>query len=145
MIILGLIGVILNATATLRWNCIIAPTLFSNTSLIYSDYNYNIGLNMGGTKFNINSEIKDWNLKEEFQYYPNSKNSIKFGFNSIYHTITPNNYKAVSKDAEKKISRYSLENALFANNTMKISEYLTLDYGLRLSIYSILGGDTYNI
>lgn len=134
-----------NATATVRWNSLISPKLFSNTSFVFSDYNYNIKVNSGGSDININSQITDWNVKEEFQYFPNDKNSLRFGFNSIYHTITPNRFEGEAVTQEKKESRYSWENALFVNNTMKISQRLNLDYGLRLSIYSILGGDTYNI
>jgi outer membrane receptor protein involved in Fe transport len=102
-------------------------------------------LNSGGTDFNINSQIKDWNLKEEFQFFPNAKNSWRFGFNSIYHKITPSRFEGENITAEEKESRYSLENAVFANNTMKLSNRFTLDYGLRFSFYTIMGGDTYNI
>jgi hypothetical protein len=132
-----------NTTATIRWNSIISPKVFSNTSFIYSKYDYNIKVNSGGTDININSQIKDWNLKEEFQWFPNAKNSIRFGFNSMYHTITPSRFEGASLNESDKKSRYSLENAIFANNTMKINERLNLDYGLRLSLYTILGGDTY--
>lgn len=134
-----------NSTATIRWNSEVNPKLFSNTSFIYSKYNYNIKLNSGGTDFNINSEIQDWNLKEEFQYFPNSKNTILFGFNAIHHTITPSRFEGESISQERKESRYSLENSVFVSNTMEVSKRLNLDYGLRFSFYSILGGDTYNI
>jgi outer membrane cobalamin receptor len=134
-----------NKTATLRWNSILSARLFSNTSLIYSNYDFNIKINSGGADFNINSNIKDWNLKQEFSYFINEKNTLKFGFNSIHHTITPSRFEGELVTQDKKESRSSLENALFINNTSKINEKLTLDYGLRLSAFSLLGGDTYNI
>lgn len=134
-----------NATGTLRWNSLISPKVFSNTSLIYSNYNYNIRITSGGADFNLNSQITDWNLKEEFQYFPDSKNALRFGFNSIHHTITPNRFEGEGISQETKQPRPGLENAVFANNTMKVNDRLTLDYGLRFSFYSLLGGDTYNI
>lgn len=134
-----------NATGTLRWNSLISPKVFSNTSLIYSNYNYNIKITSGGADFNLNSQITDWNLKEEFQIFPDSKNALRFGFNSIHHTITPNRFEGEGISQETKESRPGLENAVFANNTMKVNERITLDYGLRFSFYSLLGGDTYNI
>ncbi|MGL4629659.1 MAG: TonB-dependent receptor plug domain-containing protein, partial [Leadbetterella sp.] len=137
-----------NQTGTLRWNSIISPKLFSNTSLIYSKYNYDIDVNFGGSKVNIDSEIKDFNIKQEFQFFPNTRNSWKFGFNSIHHTIAPSNF-IVSTDnennQEKKRTRYSWENAAFVQNTFQVSPKFSLDYGLRLSLWSILGGDTYNV
>lgn len=134
-----------NKTGTLRWNSIISPKLFSNTSLIYSDYNYNIAINSNGTKIHINSEIKDWNLKQEFQLFPNSNNSLRFGFNAIYHTITPSRFEGEGFIVTKKDTKYSMENAVFLNNTTKVSEKFTLDYGLRLSSYSLIGKGKYNI
>lgn len=132
-----------NATATIRWNSIISPKLFSNTSVIYSKYDFNIILNSGGSDFNINSQIKDWNLKQEFQWFANAKNKMRFGFNTIHHTITPNRFLGDAVSQEGKISRKGWENAVFVNNTTEVSKRLTLDYGLRFSFYTILGGDTY--
>lgn len=134
-----------NKTGTLRWNRIISPKLFSNTSVIYSDYSYNINITANSSDFNIKSQIKDWNLKEEFSYFINDKNKLKFGFNSIYHNIIPSRFSGDGISEKEKKGRYSWDNAFFANNTMRISKHLTLDYGLRLSMYSILGGDTYKV
>jgi len=134
-----------NKTATARWNYVISPKLFSNASFIYSDYDYNINFGTSNTENRINSRIQDFNLKEELQYYVGSKNTLKFGFNSIRHKIIPTRFTAGNSVAADKNGRLSLENAVFANNTWRATEKLTLDYGLRLSAYTILGGDTYNI
>jgi TonB dependent receptor/CarboxypepD_reg-like domain/TonB-dependent Receptor Plug Domain len=133
-----------NKTGTLRWNSLINKKLFSNTSLIYSDYNYNIKVKSGTKTFNINSEIKDINLKQEFQYFPNTESSWRFGFNTIHHTLAPSSFTGDSLNVAAKESRYSLENAVYANNSYSLSSKFNLDYGLRLSAYSILGGSTYN-
>ncbi len=133
-----------NKTGTVRWNSLIGPKAFSNTSLIYSNYSYNITLNSGGSNFNIKSEIKDWNFKQEFQLYPNSKNSVRIGLNSIYHNIIPSRFTGDNVESTEKNGRYSWENAVYVNNTMEINKKFNLDYGLRISSFSILGGDTYN-
>ncbi len=134
-----------NATGTLRWNSIINSKLFSNTSLIYSDYDYNIKLKSGETDFNINSNIKDWNLKQDFSYYLNPKNSLRFGVNAIHHTITPSTFTGTVKSNEISEGRESLENAVYINNNYKANDEFTLDYGFRFSAYTIFGGDTYKI
>lgn len=135
-----------NKTATIRWNSTISPKLFSNTSFIYSDYNYVLNFGSSNNETRLNSKIQDFNLKEELQYYINSGNTLKFGFNSIRHKIIPTKLTGAENTvAGNKNGRLSLENAVFANNTWRTTEKLTLDYGLRLSTYTILGGDTYNI
>ena len=55
-----------NTTATLRWNSIINSKLFSNTSFIYSNYNYNVSLSSNDNTFGLDSQIEDWNLKQDF-------------------------------------------------------------------------------
>jgi hypothetical protein len=133
-----------NKTATLRWNSLISQKLFSNTSLIYSDYNYNIKVKQSATTFNINSEIKDINLKQEFQYFPNTKNAWRFGFNAIHHSLAPSRFTSNSTTDQKKETRYGLENAMYVNNAFHPSDRLNIDYGIRLSSYSILGAGTFN-
>ncbi|WP_245756677.1 TonB-dependent receptor [Flexibacter flexilis] len=134
-----------NQTATLRWNHLISPKVFSNTSLIYSNYSYKGSITSGETTLSIKSEIKDYTLKEEFQYFPDSKNAIRFGFQSIYHSFVPKRFKGNTYNEPHKNTRYGWDNAFFVNNTMEVTPTLTLDYGLRFSTYSILGGDTYKI
>jgi hypothetical protein len=137
-----------NRTGTLRWNHLVNQKLFSNTSLIYSDYDYKIKINGGGNSFNLKSEIKDINLKQEFQWFPNANNSWRFGVNVIHHTIIPSRFTSDSTDViteQKKDDRYGLENAAYVNNTYTVNSKLSLDYGLRLSAYSILGGGKYNL
>jgi hypothetical protein len=139
-----------NATGTLRWNHIFSNKLFSNTSAIFSNYDYNISIRSGANDFDIFSQIRDWNLKQEFQWYLNNRNSIKFGFNTIYHTIRPGEVKPASDKSSINESllqkRYSWENGLFATNTWKASDKLNITYGIRLTAFSVLGkGDFYNV
>lgn len=138
-----------NKTGTLRWNHVFNSKLFSNTSFIYSDYDYNISIQSGTTEFDIFSNIRDINLKQDFQWFLNNRNSLRFGFQSTYHTIRPGEVTASeSSSINDNIlqRRYSLENGLFATNTWKASDKFNLTYGLRLSTFSILGaGDFYDI
>lgn len=126
-----------NSTATLRWNSIISSKLFSNTSLIYSNYDFNVGFQSDGIETNYNSHIKDLNLKQDFTYYLSFSNTIRFGFNTIHHTITPTKAEGSGIVTTKK-SRKGLENALYASNSWKLSDNLSIDYGLRFSFYSVL-------
>ena len=134
-----------NKTGTIRWNKIISNKLFLNTSLIYSDYNYNVKLKNGETNFNINSNIKDVNLKQDYTFYANGTNTLRFGFNTILHTITPSTFSGTVINSVSKEGRNGLENALYLTNNYRASNQLTIDYGVRLSMYTLMGGDVYNI
>ena len=133
-----------NKTSTLRWNHIFGNKLFLNSSLIYSDYNYGIGYSVGEL-LQITSGIKDYNLKEDFQYYINPRNTLKFGFNTIYHTFRPGDLKSGnenltnSKNIEKK---HAVESAVYISNKYDMSDRLKLNYGLRYSICTVIGPET---
>jgi hypothetical protein len=134
-----------NITGTLRWNRIINDKLFSNTSLIYSTYDYKISIKSGEVDFDILSKIEDYNLKQEFQYFLNTRNKIKFGINAIHHTITPGQIKA-NNDAGLNTTNQkptkSIESAAFISNEWSLSDNLNVNYGLRLSGYSLLGNNS---
>lgn len=133
-----------NATATLRWNSILNNKLFSNTSFIYSNYDFNVGFKTDASEINFNSHIRDLNLKQDFTWYANNRNTIRFGFNMIHHTITPTKTAGTDIVSDKE-SRKGLENAVYASNSWKASDKINIDYGLRFSFYNVLGGGIYNI
>ncbi len=137
-----------NGTGTIRWNHLYSDRLFSNTSLIFSNYDYKIHLSFGSTKGLIVSRIRNWNLKEDYQYFLNAKSTIKFGFNSIYHTIIPG---VVTIESNSRISelhltnKHAWENAVYFSNEYRPVTSLSLEFGLRLSSFSIVGpGSFYN-
>ena len=118
-----------NSTATARWNHLYNSKLFLNTSFIYSNYDYKIEIQNNANPFSIRSRIRDWNLKQEFQYFPNTNNEWKFGYNVVYHTITPNQY----------LPKSGIESALYAANDWQATNKLKINYGLRLSNFVVLG------
>lgn len=133
-----------NTTATLRWNSIISSKLFSNTSFIYSNYDYKISLKNDDTVFDLNSKIRDWNLKQDFTWFAGNKHSVRFGLQSIYHTLSPSSASGTTVSSFARNPRYSWENAVYINDDYKATEKLTINYGARLSMFSVLGGDTFN-
>ncbi len=135
-----------NATGTFRWNHIFNQKLFSNTSVIFSNFDYNIGGDFGSVEFNIFSRIRDWNLKQDFQYFASSKSEFKFGLNSIYHTIIPG--AITVKDANQNLNielskKYGWENAAYASHKYKFNGAFNIEYGMRLSSWSMLGPGTF--
>jgi hypothetical protein len=138
-----------NTTATLRWNHIFNNRFFSNTSLIYSNYDYEIKLKQDVNNYNITSRIHDWNFKEDMQYDIGGDHSLSFGLNSVYHTIKPGEISATGNSgivSQQLETRYALDNAAYVSDTWKATDRFTLTYGLRLSAFSILGAGTfYNV
>lgn len=138
-----------NGTGTLRWNHIFNSRLFLNTSLIFSNYNYEFRVKNGTNDIKIFSQIRDWNLKQDYQYSINNQNSLRFGWSSIYHVIRPGEItgNATSSINDKiQDKRYSFENAVYASNVFKPNNKLTITLGARLSAFNVMGGSNfYNI
>lgn len=139
-----------NATGTIRWNHIFSNKLFSNTSFIVSNYNYNISIRSGANDFNIFSQIRDLNLKQEFQWYLTPRNNLRFGLNSVYHIIRPGEVVPASEqssfNAQYLQKRFSWENSVYATNTWKAADKVNITYGIRLTSFSILGkGDFFSV
>lgn len=133
-----------NATGTIRWNHLFSNKLFSNTSFIVSNYDYAFEIGEDEDRFGIKAYILDYNLKQDFSFYPNEKNTIKFGFNAIYHTFGPGELFAEnpSFNPEKLQKRYAFEGALYLQNEQQVSSLLTLQYGLRYSMFNYMGKGT---
>jgi outer membrane receptor protein involved in Fe transport len=131
-----------NKTATLRWNHIFGNSLFSNTSLIYSNYSYQIKVKAGNDKYKILSKIEDFNFKQDFDWSAGNKSKIRFGGNIIKHNIAPGAITAVTATAgsSKPVQdRYSIESAVYVSHEWKATDNLEIIYGLRASDLSVKG------
>ncbi|MCY1722233.1 TonB-dependent receptor [Prolixibacteraceae bacterium Z1-6] len=127
-----------NTTATLRWNHIWNSKLFSNTTLIYSDYDYGFKIT---DEASMSSGIEDYKLKQDFSLYKTPDNTLKFGFSTTLHIFNPG--KLILEDVEKENllmeRKQGLESAVYFTNYRKINDKLSLDYGLRLSMFNQFG------
>lgn len=135
-----------NSTLNLRWNHLFSDKLFSNLSLIYSDYYY--GLNLDFVGFNWDSGIKNYNIKYDFKYYLNDKFKINYGANAIYYSFNPGEISPSREDSginyRQLEEKYALEPAFYIDTEQKLSDKVTIQYGLRYSLFYRLGSSTVN-
>jgi len=136
-----------NATGTIRFNHIFSDKLFSNTSLIYSNYNYVIQSLEADDGFKATSKITDLNLKEDLQYNLSNTHHLKFGLNILHHTIDPGTITTTGSSSFNNVSteqRFGFENAAYVSDEWTASSKLTILYGLRLSGFFLEGPGTFN-
>ncbi|TNJ43131.1 TonB-dependent receptor [Tamlana fucoidanivorans] len=136
-----------NAVLNFRWNHLFSDKLFSNLSLIYSDYDYDLKLNF--VEFDWVSGIRNFNLKYDFKHYLNQKLKLQYGLNSVYYKFNPGDIKPTTPSSGinpfKLTDKYAFENAIYFDAEHNISDRLALSYGLRLSSFHRLGQDELNI
>lgn len=135
-----------NETATLRWNHIFNDRLFSNTTLIYSNFDYENVQDLPGFGVNWQANLREFSLKQDLEYYLNPTNSLFFGFSSSYRTFRPGNFRPTDEGSifnEIGLQKqYAWDNALYISNKHEVSPSLSLEYGVRFSMFSQIGKAT---
>jgi hypothetical protein len=135
-----------NKVGNLRWNHLFSDKIFSNLSLIYSDYFYGLILDFVG--FEWDSGITNYNLKYDFNHYVSEKVKLSYGINNIYTRFNPGEIIPNRADsgivAEKLIEKYANEFAVYIDAKHKISDNFRLQYGIRFSNFTRLGQDELN-
>ena len=133
-----------NATGTMRWNHIFSQKLFSNTTVVFSNFNYGFDIGSDEDGFGISSSIQDWNLKQDFSYYLNNNNTLKFGVNGVHHTFKPGALTGGNGSFNEIVldPLYALEFGAYIQNDMKIGSRFNIMYGLRYSGFNLIGEGT---
>lgn len=82
-----------NATSTVRWNSILSHNLFSNLSVIFSNYRLKIyaleKYQNQGYELTYRSGIRDFGGKYDLTWMPHYAHTLRFGFSSIWHSFNP--------------------------------------------------------
>ncbi len=136
-----------NTVVNLRWNHLFSAKLFSNLSLIYSDYFYGLELDFVGFKWD--SGIRNFNIKYDFKHYLSDHFQLNYGINNIYYRFNPGEIRPNRSDSgirrDKLTNKFANEFGAYVDAEHRISDKLTLQYGLRLSNFTRLGQDALNL
>lgn len=135
-----------NATLNLRWNHLFSDKLFSNLSLIYSDYYYGLDLDFVGFKWD--SGIKNYNLKYDFKNYISDNFKLNYGVNAIFYDFNPGTIKPIDENSginfDQLQKKKAFEPALYVDAEHDLSKRVSLSYGLRYSLFYRLGASVVN-
>jgi len=137
-----------NATATLRWNHLFSEKLFFNFSGIYNAYDLEFDGGQDDFTFNVFSGIRDYNVKLDFDFFPNPKHNIKYGLNYTFHRLTPNIVSASNGEVDFKNDlnpKYAHETALYIQDDFKVNDRLSINTGLRAVAFTQVGPYTSSI
>jgi hypothetical protein len=127
-----------NITGTARWNWVISDRLFSNTTLVASNYDYSFGTpEEEEFNFRLQSQIRNYNFGQKFTFFRSNKLTEDFGFNVIYYDFLPAN---VTGTIPLRLqNEYALEPAAYYSAEWKATNRFTLQYGLRYSMFYNIG------
>lgn len=142
-----------NQIASLRWNHIFGPRLFSNTTLTYSRYKFSLLQEIQQDsdsswfqrfRFDSRSSIQDWAGRVDFDFFYNPRHTLHFGGGNTYHTFDPSanalaqvflrSDSSFSVAAEKKFAH---ESFVYLDDVIKLSDRLHINPGLHLASYFV--------
>jgi hypothetical protein len=135
-----------NKIAALRWNSIWGKSLFSNTTLYYSNYKYNNGYLeeernskpdslIQQRKLTFFNSVNDLGLKWDMDYYALSNLHLRTGFDAIFHSYMPGASNFIDFDPSSDIR--SEQGKQFRN--IELSVYAEADYTPRPQLNFNLG------
>ncbi len=133
-----------NKNANIKWKHIFNNKLYDVITAGFDHYQYSVStsqnpVNAYQLRFNINQAT----FRADFNYSPNNKNKIDFGFNSVYYLLHPGSF--TPNDAKSLVvpdmlqQEQALESALYVGDQYSITPKLSLNAGLRYSVYNYLG------
>jgi len=135
-----------NTVFNLRWNHLYSDKLFSNLSMIYSDYYYGLVLKSEGLTWK--SGIKNYNLKYDFKHYATDKLKLSYGASSMYYSFNPGTIDP-SEDSSgvnhlQLDRKHAWEPSIYVQAEQELTDKLSVNYGLRYSMFYRMGEQTVN-
>ncbi|MDR0415609.1 MAG: TonB-dependent receptor [Prevotellaceae bacterium] len=145
-----------NITGAFRWNHIFTNQLFGNTTLTYSRYRMDIYMKQWEKNSYENTEqyfgmdylsgIEDWSGRVAFDYMPSPNHYIRFGGVFTHHTFNPGAI-GVKATIDEMIPSFDFggektrtqEYSLYAEDDVRLSDYLKVNGGLRWSAFGVRG------
>lgn len=129
-----------NKVAALRWNHRYSSRLYSNTTVSVSDYQYGIQNKIDSRGFKMGSSIRDYSLRVDFDYQPDTAHALKFGVTGVSHDFVIGRLSASSSDGSagfsSNIGDKAGEYGLYISDDYTVNSRLALNAGARFSGFS---------
>jgi hypothetical protein len=145
-----------NIITSLRWNYLVSNKLFSNTTLTYSKYNFDVDIKSSATNLTTDEEemnhfryfsgIEDLGAKIDFDFYLSTRHSVKFGTGYTWHFFKPGvttfRYDPMEESTgidttfgDVKIR--ANEVILYAEDNFDITPRIKMNAGIRMSLFNV--------
>lgn len=130
-----------NLMGSLKWLHHFNGGSNSQTTLYYSGYGNDNGVDFVGMNLWYKGHIRQGSLRQDFTVNLGEPHQLKMGFQSSLINVKSAEWQVLNKYGKEE--RRAWENAAWVNGTFKFSEKLTISAGLRLNLFSPLGGSLY--
>ncbi len=139
-----------NKNLSLKWKHVFNNKMNALLTGGVDNYNYDVAsdrnpVNAYELKFGINQ----YYLKAHFNYYLNSRHTIDYGVNFINYKLNPGSYSPKGSESLVAVDiieqERALESAIYLNDKFDISSSLSVEAGIRYSLFNALGPKSVNL
>ena len=154
-----------NTVAALRWNHVMNPKLFANTTVAYNRYKMKMGSDLVSKEvqpngaidnnqynFDYRSGMRDWVAKVDFDYTPTPSQQVKFGAGYTFHTFIPETLTTFAQEMsggavqldttinmKSNAAQIGHEANLYIEDDIRLGSRVTLNPGLHASLFGTQG------
>lgn len=133
-----------NRNANIKWRHDFSNRLYGTFVTGLDDYRYDVSSSENPINaYRLKFSIGQTNLKADFNYYLTHKNTFNFGVSSIYYRLNPGDYEPYNDKSlvvpNTVAAEQALESAMYFGDKMDITPELSINTGIRYSLYNYLG------
>mgnify|MGYP002681991333 CR=1 FL=1 len=133
-----------NINGSVRYRSILADRTDMVLTLAYDKYNYHMqDTTNAAMGYDMSFSLQQASLKADFSTRLNGKHKLDYGLNAFYYILDPGTYvpydqrSLVSTDILQR--EQAFETALYLSDTWEITPELSVEMGIRYSLFSALG------
>lgn len=133
-----------NKNINVQWKHFFTGRFYNMLTAAFDDYRYNISSEKNPVNaFRLGFGIRQYSLRSDFSYAPNNRHVASFGISSIYYKLRPGYYEPAGSSSLVKKNvlqpEQALESAIYAGDNYTINSKLSVNAGLRFSVFNYLG------
>jgi hypothetical protein len=138
-----------NKNLVLKWKHSFNSRLLSYFATGYDRYEYNVKADKNKINaYTLAFDVSQFNFKSDFTYFLNSKHTLDFGLGTIRYTLHPGSFQPRGKESlvtpDVVSPEQAFESALYVSDKISLTSKMTLDAGVRYSMYNYLGAREVN-
>lgn len=139
-----------NLNASARWTHVFNEGFVSNLTAGYDHYDYETeDLTTATAAYRLSFDIDQYFAKWDFQHNLTADNRLNYGVNVLFYNVNPGTYLPATDSSlvvtDQLEREKALESALYVGDTWDITPALSVEAGVRLSMFNALGPRTYSI
>lgn len=139
-----------NASASLKWTHAFHPNLTAAFTAGYDHYNnHTENTDNPATAYTLSFGIDQFYGKADFNWQAHDNHTVIFGLSSLYYNLNPGEYLAKGGASlvldDRLQHEKALESAIYLGDRWDITPALSIDAGIRYSLFNVMGPRSYNL